>query len=336
MARQTRRSRHAAGRRDAARGAILAAFFLSGFAGLMHQVIWAKLLVQLIGATAHAQATVLAVFMGGLAIGAVTFGRRADRRQRPLRTYVVLELAIGVYGLLLPLLVELTGFGYVALAERFFESSSLKLVLRIGLAILVVLAPAVWMGGTLPILAKHLIRAVQETRRHVADLYALNSFGAALGAGVAGFVALPSLGVYGSLVVASLLNLAAGALVWRPSARAASASAEKSPRRAKARSQTAPPVYRTDQYVVALVALALSGVAAMGYEVLFTRVIALAFGASAYSFSVMLVCFITGIALGSRVVSRIEVRNPLWLFGASQLAVVAALLIATPLVARLP
>ena len=336
MTRRTTRSRRAAGRPDAARRVILVAFFLSGFAGLMHQVIWAKLLVRLIGTTALAQATVLAVFMGGLAIGALAFGRRADRRERPLRTYVALEFAIGAYGLALPLLVELAGFGYVALAGHFFENPSLKLLLRFALAILVVLAPAVWMGGTLPILAKHLIRAVQETRRHVGDLYALNSFGAAIGAGVAGFVALPSLGVYASLVVTSLLNLAAGALVWRPAAREAPAAAEKPPRRTKGRRQTAPPVYRADQYVVALAALALSGFAAMGYEVLFTRVIALAFGASTYSFSVMLICFITGIALGSTIVSRIKVRNPLWLFGASQMAVVAALLVATPLVARLP
>ena len=76
---------------------VVAAFFLSGAAGLMHQVVWSKLLVGIIGATAHAQAIVLAVFMGGLALGAAWFGRRVDRRGRPLRTYVRLEVVIGVY-----------------------------------------------------------------------------------------------------------------------------------------------------------------------------------------------------------------------------------------------
>ncbi len=93
-------------------------FFLSGFAGLMHQVVWAKLLVPLVGATAHAQATVLAVFLGGLALGAFRFGRRVDRLGRPLRTYVALEVAVGACGLLLPLLVSAAGLGYVALASR--------------------------------------------------------------------------------------------------------------------------------------------------------------------------------------------------------------------------
>ncbi len=75
--RRTGRKRSAA---SAASAPLLFAFFLSGFAGLMHQVVWAKLLVRLIGSTAVAQATVLAVFMAGLAAGALFFGRRADRR----------------------------------------------------------------------------------------------------------------------------------------------------------------------------------------------------------------------------------------------------------------
>jgi spermidine synthase/MFS family permease len=336
--RRTGKKRSAA---SAASAQLLFAFFLSGFAGLMHQVVWAKLLVRLIGSTAVAQATVLAVFMAGLAAGALFFGRRADRRLRPLRTYLALEVAIGVYCLALPLLVSLGGLGYVALASQFFESTGLKLVLRLGLAALVVLAPAVWMGGTLPVLARHLIRSLEETRHQVANLYALNSFGAALGAAVAGFLALPSLGVHGALVWASMLNFVAAALVWRPAVGETLAADSRETRSHKKRrrpheSRVERAPYGSAQYGVALGALALTGFAAMGYEVLFTRVIALAFGASAYSFSIMLTCFIAGIALGSAIVSRLKVNNPLWLFGASQLAVVVALLAATPLVERLP
>ena len=191
---------------------IFAAFFLSGLAGLMHEVVWAKLLVQLIGATAYAQSVVLAVFMGGLALGSVLFGRRSDRRGHPLRTYVVLEFLIGAYCLLLPILFYLAGLGYVSLATHFFESSGLKLLLRIALVILLVFLPSVLMGGTLPILARHLIVRVEETHRQVANLYALNSLGAVLGAGLAGFVTLPVFGIYPSLAIASFVNFAAGSL----------------------------------------------------------------------------------------------------------------------------
>ena len=269
----------------------------------MHQVIWAKLLVGVIGATAHAQATVLAVFMGGLAIGAVTIGRRIDRRGRPLRTYVVLEFAIAAYGLALPLLVTAAGAGYVAIATLVFESAGQKLLLRFVLAALVVLVPAVLMGGTLPALARHAITGLADTRRQVGRLYSLNSVGAVLGAGVAGFLALPSLGVHGSLFLACGLNGLAGLLLWRPARLEAALATPPTGGPPTARSPVAEPYSRV-QYTTALIALALSGFAAMAYEVLFTRIIALAFGASTYSFSVMLMSFITGIAIGSALIAR--------------------------------
>lgn len=321
---------------------IFAAFFLSGLAALMHQVVWSKLLVQLIGATAYAQAVVLAVFMGGLALGAFLFGRRSDRRGRPLRSYVALEFSIGGYCLSLPLLLYLAELGYVSLATQLFEFSAVTLLLRFVLVALLILLPAVLMGGTLPILARHLVGRVEDTQRQVGKLYALNSFGAVAGAGIAGFVTLPLLGIYFSLAVASLLNFASAGLVLgrakreqAPDTEPGSARVDSDSASSRARSG-AEDSYLPGQYNIALIALFLSGFAAMGYEVLFIRIIALSFGSSTYSFSVMLMSFIAGIAIGSALVSRLEIRNPLWLFGASQFAVAVALLIATPLIARMP
>ena len=311
---------------------MLAAFFLGGVAALMHEVVWAKLLVRLIGATAYAQAAVLAVFMGGLALGSVLFGRRADRSGRPLSTYAVLELSVGAYCLLLPLLLHVAGLGYTSLATHFFESTGITRWLRFGLVVTLVLFPAVLMGGTLPLLARYLVDRVKDTRRQVARLYAINSLGAVVGAGIAGFVTLPHYGIYPSLVVASFLNFAAAALVFAHARREA---LEEPPERRKP-SKDEGPVYETPQYVVAIVALALSGFAAMGYEVLLTRLIALAFGSSTYSFTVMLMCFVTGISIGSALVSRLDVKRPLWLLCGSQFAVVAAFMLVTPLMSRLP
>ncbi|MGA1794220.1 MAG: fused MFS/spermidine synthase [bacterium] len=324
---------------------ILASFLLSGLAGLMHEVVWAKLLVPLIGATAHAQAIVLCVFMGGLALGSVLYGRRSDRHGHPLRTYVALELLIGAYTLLLPLLLRVAGVVYVRMGTYLFEFAALKSLVRFILAISLVFVPAVLMGGTLPILARQLIERVEETQRQVAGLYALNSLGAVLGAGLAGFVTLPLLGVYPSLAIASALNFIAGALVFPlikdggpAAAGARSRVAGQGADRVKGAGAipTPPVTYRPEQYVVTLLALALSGFAAMGYEVLFIRIIALSFGSSTYSFTVMLMSFITGITMGSMLVSRLTVKRPLWLLAVSQLAVAVTLLAATPLVSRLP
>ena len=124
----------------------------------------------------------------------VLFGRRVDRRGSPLRTYVVLEVLIAAYCLVLPFLLLATESGYVLLAGYFFESTAFTFSLRFSLAFLLVLLPAVLMGGTLPVLARQLVAGVEQTQKYVASLYSLNSFGAVLGAATAGFVTLPCSG----------------------------------------------------------------------------------------------------------------------------------------------
>jgi predicted membrane-bound spermidine synthase len=313
------------------RGLVLLALFLSGLAGLMHEVVWAKLLANLTGSTAKAHAVVLAVFMGGLALGAVLFGRRSDSRERPLRVYVWLEVLIGVYCIALPFLTKGAGALYEGLAAATFEQPGLKLVLRLVLSLVVVLAPAVMMGGTLPVLARYLIDEVAQTRKAVASLYALNNIGAVLGSGVAGFYLLPELGIWSALGVASSMNFVAAGLVWLADARGAS-----EPKNVASETALEGPQYTQGQFRATLWALALSGFAAMGYEIVFLRVIGLGFGSSNNSFTVMLMCFITGIGIGSWIVSVVNVKRPLWWLAASQVAVLLSLLAITPVIERLP
>src|SRR5688572_25812778 len=136
-------------------GVLLAAFFASGLAGVMHEVVWSRQLLPLIGAESYAQALVLAVFMGGLAAGAALIGPRADRG-RPLWLYVRIEVVVGLYALVLPLLLRGAEAGYEALARHFFERDGVRVLLRFVLAALIVGPPAALMGGTLPLLARRL------------------------------------------------------------------------------------------------------------------------------------------------------------------------------------
>jgi spermidine synthase/tetratricopeptide (TPR) repeat protein len=308
------------------RGLILLALFLSGAAGLMHEVVWAKLLASLTGSTAKSHAVVLSVFMGGLAIGAVLFGRRSDRRERPLYVYVWLEIAVGLYCLALPVITRAAGALYESLAAAAFEATAMKVPLRLSLSLVVVAIPAILMGGTLPVLARHLVREIAQTRKAVASLYALNNLGAVLGSGAAGFWLLPAFGIYGSLGAACALNFVAAVIVWLIARRA---TAEAQPATAHAL-EPAAVTYSASQYRAALWALALSGFAAMGYEVVFLRVIALGFGSSTHSFTVMLMCFITGIGIGSWIVSAARVTRPMWWLAASQLGAIASLSVFTP------
>jgi spermidine synthase len=315
------------------RSLVLWALLLSGFAGLMHEIVWARLLVNLIGNTAHAQAVVLTVFMGGLAIGAVLFGRGSDRGGFPLRTYVRLEIGIAIYCAVLPWIVGAAGGLYDQFTATSFESPGAKIGLRFALALVCVSVPAILMGGTLPVLARVLVREIGQTRRQVASLYSLNNLGAVIGAGVAGFYALPHFGITLSLIAASSLNLLAALLVWM----AARQPIEATVSEPAATAATQAPSYGPAVMRITLLALALSGFAAMGYEVVFTRVIALSFGASAHSFTVMLMGFIGGIGLGSALMARQGAsERPLWLFGASQAAVVLVLAALLPAIERLP
>ena len=190
----------------------------------MHEVVWSRQLVPLIGAEAYAQAVALAVFMAGLAAGALLARRRADRG-RPLRDYALLELAIAGYALAIPLLLAAAGAGYLALARLLFPHDAARLAIRFALTILIVAPPAILMGATLPLLAGALARqAPGQLRRRVSALYAANCAGAVSGTALAGFVALPLLGTWGALAIAALANLAAAALV-APFARREPASA---------------------------------------------------------------------------------------------------------------
>ncbi len=315
---------------------IALAFLLSGAAGLMHEIVWSKMLATLIGTTAHAQAAVLVVYMGGLALGSVIFGRDADRRGHSLRRYMQLEFAIAVYCLALPVFLGVAGAVYVWVAGYVFESAQLKFALRFATALLTVITPAVLMGGTLPLLASHVIHRRGQARRQVAALYALNNLGAVGGAAVAGFLTLPALGVYASLVTAAVTNVVAGILVWPRIGRDAQPAAADAGAAASAIADDQVPTYSEWIYGATLAALFLSGFAAMAYEVVFIRVIALAFGGTTYSFTVMLMSFITGIGLGSLVVMRLRIDRPLWLLGLTQLVAGIAFLAATPIMERLP
>src|SRR5438046_229746 len=82
----------------------LLCFLASGASGLVYQVVWMRELTLVFGATTLAVSTVLAVFMGGLAVGSFFGGRLADRVARPLRAYGLMEIGVGVYGVAIPAL----------------------------------------------------------------------------------------------------------------------------------------------------------------------------------------------------------------------------------------
>ena len=268
-------------------------FFFSGVTALIYQMVWMRELVLVFGASMFAISTLLTAFMGGLALGSDFFGRRADRYSNPLRIYGFLELGIGGYALIVPFLLSSLIPIYQYLHGLFHFSFYIFSLVRFVMAVLVLLLPTALMGGTLPVLAR-LYKNNAEVGKGVGLLYAFNTLGAVIGVLGAGFVLLPALGLNKTVLLAAALNGAVGLLaIWRGKHRIipVETSAERTP--------VSAPKHPQSPRRILLITFALSGFAAMIYEVVWTRILTLILGSTLYSFATMLATFLMGLAIGS-------------------------------------
>jgi len=312
---------------------ILLCFFASGMSGLVYQVIWVRELVLVFGATTFAVSTVLTAFMGGLALGSYYFGRRSETVARPLRLYGLLEIGIGAYGLAVPLIFATLPLVYHSLLGRlqlpFFSLS----IVRFVFATLVLIVPTALMGATLPVLASFYSRDAARIGFRVGSLYALNTFGAVLGAGATGFVLIPTLGMNTTTATAASINILLGLVALGISRKAEAAPAihpaavdlaDDPPPHKIARSKVSGDRGIGPRQVTVVVAgFAVSGFVALAYEVIWSRVLALIIGSSVYAFSIMLTTFLIGLAAGATLASRLadRVRRPVLMFGVIEAAV---------------
>ncbi len=303
------------------RGPFLALFAVSGAAALIYEVVWTRLLTLQMGHGVAAASTVLAAFMGGLAIGAAVAGRFGGRLtpRHALTTYASLELAIAGLALLLP-------FGLAALRPLLSGAydegggGSTFAVLRLGTSVLLLAAPAAAMGATFPIASRWVVRVASHAAQHAGALYAANTLGAAMGAVLAGFVLIPALGLSGSTWVAVLLNViaAAGAFAIAQSAvvdppgsdvrRAGTLVPAKSGVKAAAL-RTSPTAASVAHPWLAALALGASGFASLTLQVVWTRLLVLILGPTTYAFSLVVSIFIVGLAGGAAIGARLSMRT---------------------------
>ena len=159
---------------------VAACFLFSGATGLIYEVLWARMLGLVFGVTTLAIGLVLAAFMGGLALGSAIAARLAARITRAVRAYALIEIAIGVYALAVPLLFRLIDRAYAAAWPHFHQGFYGFAFARFALAAIVLLIPTALMGATLPVLAGA-VGASQPRRTSITTLYAFNLAGAIAG-----------------------------------------------------------------------------------------------------------------------------------------------------------
>ncbi|MGZ9711303.1 fused MFS/spermidine synthase [Glaciimonas sp. GNP009] len=310
-------------------------FFISGAAALVYQVLFAKELALVFGSTAAATFTVLATFLGGMAIGSLVGGALAARVKRPVLVYALVELAIGVYCVATPTLFSFIQWIYVALATDLSPEAPSLLVLRVGLGAGVLLVPTVLMGITLPLLAQALNPLGNRLGKAVAWLYACNTTGAALGALLTSYAVIPFFGVRMTTIIAAILNLLVALAALELAKKLHTASRALPIVNTPNSDVTHPAKAGEHQDIVpvgsgilagALVALGLGGVLSLGLEVVYVHLLSIVAGNSVYAFGLMLATFLVGLAIGGecgrRLLERSGTDRPAWL-AVTQIALAA-------------
>jgi spermidine synthase len=284
---------------------VLALFFLSGVASLVLETVFRRELTLYVGNAVTATSLTLATFLGGLALGAALFGRLADRSARPLRLYAALELGVGTTG---AFAVGLLAFGRSALLApvRSAGPGAAGFVVAAAITAALLLPPTILMGGTLPALTNHRLRGGGRFLGSLATLYGANTLGASLGAALAGFVLFERAGIAWSGWLGAGLAVFVGAIAFAIDARTIA------PERTAPSSHRPPAPEASGSTIaaprVALAVAAISGAVALGYEVVWTRLLVLPLRSYSYSFSLMLSLFLLGLVLGAFVLARFENR----------------------------
>lgn len=282
---------------------------LSGAVALAWQILWMRQLGLVFGSGAQAAAMTLAVFFGGLAAGSWFWGRRSPDLRSPLRSYAWLEFGVAVFGLLcLPLLLLYREF-YPGMARAVGEGG--LWAVKIGLALVMVFPAAFLMGGSIPVLTRHLVRAPRSFGAITARMFGINTLGAALGAFGAAFVLLPALGFRLTCGLTALISAAIAAWAWKMgSARPQLAEQDTPEPSAKGPASGTPELSAesaTSRTVIRLLAF-VSGFSVLALEVLWTRMFAQVHENSVYSFAAVLIVVLLALGLGAWLASWLAAR----------------------------
>ncbi|HET9492154.1 MAG TPA: fused MFS/spermidine synthase [Methylomirabilota bacterium] len=307
----------------------------SGAVSLVYQIVWMRRLVLVFGSATLATSTILVVFLGGLALGAWALGRAADRHAtRALAIYGLVEVGIGLYALAIPWVFHGVEELYLTAYSGLERWPGLYVGLQFILSTLAILPPATLMGGTVPLLARG-VAGRGDATGGVGTLYGWNTLGAALGAGLATYALLPTIGLRVAVALAAAVNLMVGAVaLWLHSWQS---GADAAPLRTPAGPESTERGLAGYPLALLLAGFGLSGMAGIGYEIAWTRLLGLVMGSSVYAFGTLVVVVLAGLGLGSALYGRLRLApaGHLAAFGVLELLIgvggAASLLIAPEL-----
>jgi spermidine synthase len=316
--------------RPGAPAIVLLMFFLSGLAALVYQIVWAKQLALVFGVTIYASSAVVTAFMAGLALGSLYIGRIADRWERPLLLFALLEAGIGIFGACFPLLAKAATPVYVAFYGPFGGNHYVMSLVRFALSFLMLFFPTALMGGTLPVLSRAYVRHQKRLGGEVAGLYSINNFGAFIGCVLAGYVFLEFLGQAETLYLAAGVNLlvAVGAVVLDRALGAG--GGEEAAVEPEATGEAEPPLPRP--VVMALWVFGIEGFTSLAYQMAWTRLLIFFVATNTYALTSIVATFLVGLSLGAFLVRWfVDRTDPYKVLGVIEVGIGISALVTIPL-----
>jgi spermidine synthase len=306
--------------------AVAPLLFASGFCALVYQIAWQREFRLIFGASTAASAAVVAVFMGGLGLGAAAIGPRADRRRRPLLFYAVLEAVVALTAAATPPLLALARLTYLGAGGTVVLGDAGGTAIRLLLDGLVLLPPTFVAGGTLGAAARAVEHEGDRRRRGTALLYGTNTLGAVVGCLAATFWLLEALGTRSTLWLAAAVNLAVAVLAGALGLRASAAPGGPADVAEEGERPTAAP----PRFVLA--AAAVVGFAFFLMELVWYRMLGPILGGTVYTFGLVLAVALAGIAAGGLAYSAVFARRPVGLPAFAATCLLEAAAIALPYV----
>jgi len=284
------------------RGVLYLLVFVSGVSALIYELVWQRLLHLVFGVSTLATSAVLAAFMGGLALGSLLLGRRADRAARPLRLYAMLEAGIALTALLVPPGLNWMTDLYTTLYGHLQPGTWGGAGIRFLLALAVLLIPATLIGATVPVMGRLAKDLAGRLNVGFSLLYGVNTLGAVAGAGLTGLILLHYIGTTSTVGLAVGLNLAVAATAALVSLRNADCGLRMEvPASADLQAKPATPqsaIYKPP-FALLLGCALTTGAVTTGMEVVWTRILGVFTSNSAYAFALMLSVLLLGLGVGS-------------------------------------
>jgi len=265
---------------------LMALFLGSGCAALIYEIVWLQLLQLVIGSSAVSLGVLLGTFMGGMCLGSLTLSRIIPERIHPLRVYALLECGMALLGLTVLFAVPAIGRLYAPYGGQGFAG----ILLRGLVAAVCLLPPTILMGATLPAISRW-VQTTSEGMSWLGLFYGGNTVGAVVGCLLAGFYLLREFNMATATGVAAAINATVALVAFALSGRTT--------HQPRTREEIAAPAGAGSGAKAAYVAIALSGLCALGCEVIWTRWLSLMLGATVYAFSIILAVFLAGLGIGS-------------------------------------